>query len=81
MASRKCRDFLTQTLLFDYRKRPSARTLLAHPYLAEFSDPAKELSCRRPMEKEAFFFDTNEASIPNLKWQMWHEMATFVPRI
>jgi len=71
-------DFLKRTLTFDPKKRMTVEEALAHPYLANYHDPADEPTVP-PLDEAFFDFDQrkDEISKDELKELLYNEIMAF----
>lgn len=76
----KASDLLFRMLKFDFRKRIAASDALAHPLLAEFRDPEKEVSADHVVELD---FEKGEAQMDelDLRKNFFKEFKAFHPHI
>lgn len=79
-ASADALDFLTKTLAFNPKKRPTVEECLKHPYVACYSDDENEEPSLESLPKEYFSYDmAPRPSIQQIKEEMWREIET-LPR-
>lgn len=79
-ASPDALDFLTKTLAFNPKKRPTVEECLKHPFVACYSDDENEEPSLESLPKEYFAYDmAPRPSIEDIKAEMWREIET-LPR-
>lgn len=73
------RDFVSKLLRFEPTKRLSADEALSHPYLAEFRDPASEITAHEITNE--FLEPPKEETLgaSGIRRLMWDEILTFRP--
>ncbi|CEH13969.1 mitogen-activated protein kinase [Ceraceosorus bombacis] len=81
-ASAECLDFLTKTLAFDPKKRPTVEECLAHPYLSAYHDPEDEPTCPS-LEPEEFWFDMAKSTTTteDIRKDLWDQINDFTPLV
>jgi mitogen-activated protein kinase 1/3 len=79
-ASPEALDFLTKTLAFNPKKRPTVEECLKHSFVACYSDEENEEPSLESLPKEYFAYDmAPRPSIEDIKAEMWREIES-LPR-